>query len=136
MRMPDFKKDERGAVAIVAALALVGMLGMIALAVDLGRLVSARHKLQIVIDNAVIAAASAPAGSQPSQIARSFVEAHSIAGMRIGDVQVVPSPDGKALTATATGSLPSAMTGTIGQKILSLRVTSTASRPDRRLSAR
>lgn len=54
-----FRSDERGSVMVVVALTLAGLMGIIALGVDLGALFNARSEAQRAADAAALAGASA-----------------------------------------------------------------------------
>jgi uncharacterized membrane protein len=127
-RVPAFKTDERGAVAIISAAAMAAVLGLVGLTIDLARLVSARQKLQRLLDNAVIAAAAAPPGQQPRDVAKAFIKAHPIDGLKLAGIEVTPSSDGLTLIGFTSASLPASLTGPIGLALLDMRVTSVATR--------
>jgi hypothetical protein len=65
-----FRSDERGSVMVVVALTLAGLMGIIALGVDLGALFNARSEAQRAADAAALAGASAFLDFQDGQAVR------------------------------------------------------------------
>lgn len=91
-------KGERGSVLVVTSFALVGMMGMVALAVDLGMLHSARSEAQRAADAGAMAGAARYASthgeaSAAEEEAIRFAEKHTIRGHPVdissGDVDVL-----------------------------------------------
>jgi Flp pilus assembly protein TadG len=86
-------RRRRGAMAVLAAVFLVVMMGMIAFAVDLGYLGVVRAQLQAAADSAALAAAGSSnlTQSQMVAVAQQFANANKAAGRAIqlsaGDVQ-------------------------------------------------
>ena len=79
------RQKRRGAIALLAAILLVSLLGAVALAIDLGIVVMARSELQAAADAAAIAGATLIApeadGSLQSasrHAAEDYAEAHSV----------------------------------------------------------
>ena len=62
-------KDRRGAIAVLAALLCVILLGMIAFAVDIGYLALGRTQLQASADAAALAAAGTASQSKSTMVA-------------------------------------------------------------------
>jgi Mg-chelatase subunit ChlD len=61
--------DVSGSVSIIAALSLIGLMGMAGLAIDYGRITSTRQELQTMADAALIAAATSARSNQDPQTA-------------------------------------------------------------------
>ena len=70
------KQRRRGAIAVLAAIMCVILLGMIAFAVDIGYLAEARTQLQAAADSAALAAAAVANQGQST----AFQVANSVAG--------------------------------------------------------
>lgn len=79
MRMTQRFRDERGAVAVIVGLALVVLLGMLALTADLGRAVGIRRDMVNAADAAALAAAQECAAGNGSGAAASA--ANTTAGL-------------------------------------------------------
>jgi Flp pilus assembly protein TadG len=75
-------EDRRGAIAVMAAVFSVVMLGMIAFAVDIGYLAAARTQLQAAADSAALAAAACTNLPRDDMvaIAQQFASANPVAG--------------------------------------------------------
>ncbi len=79
------KKQRRGAIAVLAALLLVFMVGMVAFAVDLGYLALAKTQLQTAADSAALAgaAASSLSVSGMQQVAQTCAGYNQVAGRNV-----------------------------------------------------
>lgn len=99
--------DRRGAIAVLAALMSVVLIGMVAFAVDVGYVLSAKQELQRAADAAAMAACweysrQLAYGSEPADaeaharsIAESYAAANIVAGQApLVDTNVSNSPDG------------------------------------------
>ena len=88
------RQRRRGAVAVLAAVFLVVLVGMIAFAVDIGYLSVVRTQLQVAADSAALAAAGSSNLSQSGMVsaAQQFANANTAAGRQVqlnaGDVQM------------------------------------------------
>ncbi len=83
VRLPsNLKKRRRGVIAVLAAVFLVVMLGLIAFAVDIGHLGLARTQLQASADSAALAAAATTnlPRSEMETVAKQFAGYHSVGG--------------------------------------------------------
>ena len=87
-------RHRRGAIAVLAALMLVLLLGMIAFAIDVGYISMVSTQLQAAADSAALAAAGASSQSTSAiqQVAQTFAGYHSVAGRLVqlsaSDVQL------------------------------------------------
>jgi Mg-chelatase subunit ChlD len=112
------RRDERGAVSIIFALSFLPVLAMSAAALDYGRAVSTRAKLQGALDSAVLAAARDSANlsdAQLSQRAREYVAANlgaDAGGFSLDTVNVTRA--GKTISIDSQATVPTAMLGIIG----------------------
>ena len=120
-RMPSKpKQHRRGAIAVLAAIMCVILLGMIAFAVDIGYLATAHTQLQATADSAALAAAAA-ASQQPSSafpVAQYIASQNRVAG-RAGQIASTSTSDVQfgvwdTTTRTFTYPIPS---GTIGNAV-------------------
>ena len=82
-------RDARGSVAIIVALSLIGLVGMVGLAIDYGRVAAARQELQSLADGALVAAAtSAKAGSDYQSAASASLDANWALKKRFGTATI------------------------------------------------
>jgi hypothetical protein len=79
------KKRRRGAIAVLAALLLIFMVGMVAFAVDLGYLALSKTQLQAAADSAALAAAATTNQPQTTMVAvaQQVASANSVAGRAV-----------------------------------------------------
>ncbi len=88
------KKQRRGAIAVLTALLMILMVGMVAFAVDLGYLALAKTQLQAAADSAALAgaAASSLSASGMQQVAQTAANYNQVAGRQVqlntNDVQI------------------------------------------------
>ncbi len=114
----NVREDEGGAVSIIFALSFLPVLAMSAAALDYGRAVQTRAKLQSAIDSAVLAAAKDSAGLSDTQLAtrvNQFIAASFNAGalgVTLNGVNV--SRQGKIIQISSEASVPTSMLGVIG----------------------
>src|SRR4051794_19216016 len=95
-------RDERGAVAIIVALLMVGLLGFTALAVDVGAMWSEKKQLQNGADGGALAIAQACAKGAcgtPSATAQTYAVANRNGGTATGSID---SLTGNSVTVRAT----------------------------------
>jgi hypothetical protein len=118
-RMPiNHNKSRRGAIAVLAALLCVILLGMVAFAVDIGYLALGRTQLQAAADSAALAAAAT--ASQPKAtmvaVAQQFASANVAAGrgvqLNANDIQY-GTWDSNARTFTPTSTASNAVKVTV-----------------------
>lgn len=107
-RLRELLKCRKGAVAVVAAAALVGMTSMAALAVDAGMLFLSRYQLANAADAAALAGAQDLPGrpGQALTTAVNFVSANSRSGQSPDSVQPVLSKGNTAITVTLSRTVP------------------------------
>lgn len=121
------KKHNRGAIAVLAAVFCVVMMGLIAFAVDIGYIGMVRTQLQAAADSSALAAAGSSGQSQAEmvQTAQEFADANIATGRHIqlnaGDVEFgswdadaktfVPLPSGQMGTAVKVTVRTSADSG-------------------------
>jgi Flp pilus assembly protein TadG len=117
-RFLNMRKDERGAVSIIFALSIIPVLGMSAAALDYGRAVQARSKLQSAMDTAVLAAAKDGGNltdAQLTQRARNFMDANldtTASGFTVNFVNV--SRNGKMISVSSQATVPTVLLGILG----------------------
>ena len=127
----SFKRDEAGVTAILFALMIVPVFGLIALAIDYGRIYGAKSQLQVAAD-----AASAAGGKmlgQPRDLVGATVQAYLKAnlgpGKKLPQYDLVIAPNDVALTVRIRDKVPTTLLGMVGFKKVDLAVESTADRP-------
>jgi Flp pilus assembly protein TadG len=117
-RFKTARQDERGAVSIIFALSFPPVLAMAAAAVDYGRAVQTRTKLQSAMDAAVLAAAKDSANLTDTQLVtrvNQFIAATFDAnaqGVTLNGVNV--SRQGKIIQISSQANVPTSMLGVIG----------------------
>lgn len=100
-----FCRDERGAVLLLVTLFMVPIIGVVAVAVDLSRVLVVKEKLRNAIDSAAIAVGRHPELSETdaNSLATSFINAHYPAA-DFGDIiNVAVAADENQVDITATG---------------------------------
>jgi Flp pilus assembly protein TadG len=109
---------DTGAVAVIVAVAMVGLLGAVALAVDAGSLYSERAQLQNGADASALAIAQACAADSasttcvaPTSAAQSLANANTVAGS--ADVRSV-SVSGSTATVTLGKTVPTSFAAALG----------------------
>lgn len=104
----DLLKSRKGAIAVVAAAALVGMTSMAALAIDAGMLFLNRYRLANSADAAALAGAQELPGRPGEAIsaAMNFVAANSPNGQLPDSVQPVLSKGNTTITVTLSRNVP------------------------------
>jgi Putative Flp pilus-assembly TadE/G-like len=128
---PSFRRDEAGVTAILFALMIVPVFGLIALAIDYGRIYGAKSQLQVAAD-----AASAAGGKmlgQPRDLVGATVQAYLKANLgpekKLPAYDLVIAPDDVALTLRIRDKVPTTLLGMFGFKRVDLAVESSAERP-------
>jgi Flp pilus assembly protein TadG len=133
MRRLTTMQDEAdtGAVAVIVAFAMIGLLGATALAVDVGALYSERAQLQNGADAAALAIAQACAtdsGSTtcvaPTATAQSFANGNTLAGA--ADVRAL-SVSGSTATVTLGKTVPTSFAAALGIMSKDVSASATAS---------
>lgn len=125
----QFRQDERGAIAIIFAVSLIVLTGVVGLAIDFGRAYSSRQHLQSALDAAVIAAAKASMTNLTT--ANELLQAHFKAQrVRTGNVTVLTltgQSEGKGIYAgKLKAQLPTTFLKVLGTEALDLNVQSAA----------
>lgn len=127
----SFKHDDAGVTAILFALMIVPVFGLIALAIDYGRICGAKSQLQVAAD-----AASAAGGKmlgQPRDLVGATVQAYLKANLgpskKLPPYDLVIAPGDVALTVRIRDKVPTTLLGIVGFKKVDLAVESTADRP-------
>ena len=86
-------RSRKGTMVVLAGVAIVAVLGIVALAVDFGHVMLARSQLQVAADSSAIAAASSTwlPRDEMETVARRFARSHTVAGRSVslhsGDVE-------------------------------------------------
>jgi Flp pilus assembly protein TadG len=128
-----FRRDARGSIALVFALALVPVIGAAAAALDYSNASRVRTKLQTDLDAAVLAAAAAPTGADGDRVQRGIklFQAASPARAARLDLRVT---DGK-VAGRAQTEVPTFLAGIIGSKATAVVAEAEAAIPDQGLEA-
>ena len=128
---PSFRRDEAGVTAVLFALMIVPVFGLIALAIDYGRIYGAKSQLQVAAD-----AASAAGGKmlgQPRDLVGATVQAYLKANLgpdkKLPQYDLVIAPNDVALTVRIRDHVPTTLLSMAGFKRIDLAVESTAERP-------
>jgi len=123
-RYPRFVRDDRGGVAIIFAMMAVPAMALAGFAVDYGRAVTARSKLQQAVDAAAMAAVSGASTTEAQKIAiATSAFAANLKGVASEpDVQV----SGSRVTVAAAGSVQTSFGRIAGVNELDFSVSSTA----------
>jgi Flp pilus assembly protein TadG len=116
--------DVRGSVSIVMALSLIGLMGMVGLAIDYNRMSSTRQELQTLADAAVIAAATSARASQDPQTAADIsLAANWAAKRRQSTAAIVVSDAGNnELLGLASTKLPMTFARILGWQTVDISV--------------
>lgn len=127
-RVTRLVRDERGNVGVIFALTFIPVLGMVGLAVDYGKAVTAKTQLQNAADTAALAAVRADAGSESDRIAAAQ-KVFAANYKPYGGASITPSVifSGSSVTVTASDSVPTAFSGLVGQSQFSIEAQSGAS---------
>ncbi len=102
-------KAERGSVFVVAAITIMGVVGSVGLAVDVGRSQMAQNKLQNSLDAASLAAGASLDSEDLKSVVTKYLQlnfADGNLGATLTDVEVSLSSDQQIITASATATLP------------------------------
>lgn len=100
--MKTFFSDDRGAISVIAALALAVVLVFVGMAVDYSRVINVRSTAQQEIDAAALAAVA----GQDDEAARELVSAYlSNSKRNWQEFQVTRTPNGSAIELRITGKL-------------------------------
>ena len=130
LRLHDrFLADRGASVAIIMALSIIPLVGIVALAVDYGRATRYRSQLQASLDSATLGAARSlmMQGGQTTQNVTSFVTANftqQVAGLSPSITAQVDANN--VVRATASVNLPTTFGQVVGVATLDLKVSSQA----------
>ena len=83
---PRLLRNERGSIAVTAALAAGGMMLILGTAVDYSRTVNARSKLQTAVDSAVLAGLENTSAGTRDTVAGKFLTSNAVTGIGLTDV--------------------------------------------------
>lgn len=116
---PKFFKNHDGNVAVIFALVLVPIMGLLGAAIDYSRGAQAQARMRSALDAAALAAAAAPDANRTS-VGQSYL-ASNLQSADISGVtsSFVMNADG-ALIAKASGSIDAYVTGVLGVKSMSI----------------
>ena len=113
--LPRFRHDRRGSVTIMFGLTIVIVLALTGAAVDYGRALLARERLQATVDSAVLAAARIWQTEQDMDLAEEKAIAHFEAmkpeGVNAQLTHLAPDADQNTLTITATAEVTAPFLG-------------------------
>lgn len=122
-----FRSEERGTVAIVFALTATIAVGTVGSAIDVGRFIATKQRLQIAVDTAAIAGASLPATSNANREAASMrIFNANIAGTNIASAIPTITASNTGVTVSATVRDTSVIMQIFGQDHIDLRAETTA----------
>jgi len=131
-----FNSDERGSVAMIFALSIIVLCGMIAFAVDVSRTMAVRQKLQAAVDAAVLAAN--PLGTQSPGQVQDNVTAVFNSNMpgEYGDMNVIVDPPlaiANGYQVTAHADVPMTFGQILGVNVISVNALAQAVRAQHNL---
>ena len=120
----DLRTDTRGNVAIIFALSVFALMGMVGLAIDYGRLAAARQELQSMADNALVTAATSAKMNIDFQAAGSAHFATSWAVKKRTSTASITISDlgNNELSGFATTALPMTFSRVLGFKSIDVGV--------------
>lgn len=122
-----FREDERGTVAIIFALTALIAVGTVGSAIDVGRFIATKQRLQIAVDTAAIAGASLPATANSNRVtAASKIFAANIEGTNIAGVTPTINATNSGVTVTASFRETSIIMQLLGNEAVDLHATTTA----------
>jgi len=119
-----FGGDQCGSVFVMAAVAALGVIGAVGLAVDTGRAQMAENKLQNSLDAAGLAAGASLNTTDLAMVVNKYLAVNfnqGNLGAVITDVDSVLSEDGQLLTVTATATLDTTFMKIFGRDQVTLR---------------
>ena len=127
-------KDERGAVGMIFALTLTGVIMFLACAIDIGRASLARVKVASAVDAASIFAAKALKDSSIAPgdleaLARKFFDENMKTGTKLSivtDFKLTMTPDGKGVTINVKSDMPTTFARIAGIKTIAVPGNATA----------
>lgn len=128
--------DERGAVAVMAALVLVPILGLVGLGVDAARAYLVEAKLSQALDAAALAGGRVMFSDSRDDDVRRYFHANlpdGYLGARLSDVAITADASGETLTVTASATLDTALMRLLGHPTLNVGARSVVSRASRGL---
>jgi Flp pilus assembly protein TadG len=129
--LKKLRRDKKGNVAMLFALALVPMAGFVGLSVDYSRKLAATERLQSAIDAATLSGASLPSETPDSEVKAKVEQAldetsdNRILNSLSLDVEV----DSASVTVNANGLVASSFTRVLGFESIPVNVVSVAQRP-------
>jgi hypothetical protein len=88
MRLPSSSENERGAVAVIVALSLIAIFGLIVLTVDVGQLLYKRRSMVNASDAAALAAAQTCAGTVDSDSPESMADTFALDNVAVAKAGV------------------------------------------------
>lgn len=122
--MAFMHKDDRGAVAVMTALALVPLLGMVGLGVDAGRAYLVQSKLSQALDAAGLAGGRVMFDSTRDADAQAFFNANfpsNYLGAQASPLTIAADAAGENLTVSASATLATGLMQLVGQKLVTVR---------------
>ncbi len=134
----QFARSERGTIAVLFALLLVPILGIVFGGIDYSRAMSVQSQLQTAADSAANSAASRLAeGSAKAEAAfEAAFRTNLPDDLKDQPYELNISGNGKTLTVELSTSVPTTMVAMLGVSKLDVAVASTAKRPEPKLFAR
>lgn len=123
-----FLKDPRASITTFSALSIIPMAIGAGVAVDLGRTLKTKGKLQAALDAAVLSGVTLPTGTRNAYATSMFASQSHETGVSTGAPAFVTNPD-KSYTGTVSVSVPTTLLKVVGQTKVDLVIRSRAAAP-------
>ncbi len=123
-----FLKDRKASVTTFSALCIIPLAVSTGVAVDLGRTLKTKVKLQAALDAAVISGVTLPAGTRNTYATSMFDAQSREAGITIPAPTFVTNPD-KSYSGTVSVSVPTTLMKIVGQNKVDLVIRARAAAP-------
>ncbi|MDX9952998.1 MAG: VWA domain-containing protein [Anaerolineae bacterium] len=113
MEMKGNTKHERGGVLLLLALSLIVLIGLLALAIDIGVGYAARRKVQNAVDAGALAAAVKLADHESDSVIYAVIEQYTIVENEAHTFEAfyIAEPGGPVLATVGEGAIPLSATG-------------------------
>ena len=129
-RCRDFASQAEGNVAMMFALSILPILIMVGGAVDFSRATTSKQSLQIVLDNAVLAATNLSNIDDPEEVIEDFVNGNLKSNLTADvdlKIDVEEFVNGRKISAEAVLPVNTTLLNIIGRKTINVGANSTAS---------
>ena len=125
-----YRADKSGNVAMLTGLTILPIMIMVGGSIDVSRATSAKQSLQVVLDNAVLAATNLTSEEDPKELIENFVNANMASGSAEDlklDVVVESYVNGRRITADAKLPVDTTLLNLIGRSKIDVGVRSVGS---------